>query len=290
MFHDSAMATVERVAGEPAPAPNVLNRLLRRRDGRTPLWIELAIVGWLFYLYDVINDLAPTRQRLALTNATGLLHFEQSVGIAIERSLDRWLSAHSALAFVATYYYFLAHVLVTFGVLAWLWWRHSPRYPRIRAQLVIINLIAFVVFWRYPLAPPRMLGALGYRDVIASVRAGISWHSAALSSDADQYAAMPSLHLAWAIWCGLAIWRVARAPLVRAFGVLHPALTTVVVIATGNHFVMDVLAGAGTALAGVLIQQGLWRARDRTCRRRLHLPEPGELGSQRVAVNPEGTS
>ena len=89
---------------------------------------------------------------------------------------------HSVLAFIATYYYFFAHALVTLAVLAILWWRTPALYRRMRTQLVLINLIAFVVFWRYPLAPPRMLAGLGFQDIVASTHAVISWHSAALDA------------------------------------------------------------------------------------------------------------
>jgi len=224
------VSTVERAG---ALAPPFRRRLLRRRDGRAPLWIELAVAGWLFWLYDVVNDFAPERRAFARNNALSLLSFERSLGIDIERSLNHWLSLHSVLAFVATYYYFFAHALVTAGVLAWLWWRAPVRYRRMRTQLVLINLIAFVVFWRYPLAPPRMFPKLGYSDVVAASHAVISWHSAALSHDADQFAAMPSLHIAWASWSALAIWRMASRPALRALGPVHVALTAFVVLATG---------------------------------------------------------
>src|SRR5580693_7218454 len=154
-------------------------RLLRRRDGRAPVWFELLVVAWLVWLYDVINNLAPTRRALAIRDALGLLHFERSLGINIEHAADRWLDAHSVLAFVATYYYFFAHVIVTLTVLVLLWWRRPRVYGRMRTQLVLINLIAFIIFWRYPVAPPRMLASLGYQDVVASTHAVISWDSAA---------------------------------------------------------------------------------------------------------------
>jgi diacylglycerol O-acyltransferase len=245
------MSTAERAAEGPAPPP--YRRLLRRRDGRAPLWIELAVIGWLFWLYDVINDFAPERRALALRNGAGLLSFEHGLGIGLERTLDSWLSVHSVLAFIATYYYFFAHALVTFAVLALLWWRSPARYRRMRAQLVLINLIAFVVFWRYPLAPPRMFPGRGFVDVVASTHAVISWHSAALSHDADQFAAMPSLHLAWASWSALGIWQLARRPAVRALGPVHVAITTLVVLATGNHYLVDVVAGLATTALGVAL-------------------------------------
>ena len=280
MSHDSAMTTVEEVAGAPGtPATRSWRNWLRRRDGRPPLTLELAVVAWLFYLYDVINNLAPTRGALAMANASGMLRLERTLHIDIERSLNRWLSVHDILAFVATYYYFFAHVLVTFAVLAWMWWSRPELYRQARTQLVFINLIAFAVFWRYPLAPPRMLPGLGYQDVVAQSHAVFSWHSGTLEQDADQFAAMPSLHVAWASWSALSVWRGTRRTWIRTLALIHPPLTAVLVLATGNHWVLDVLAGAGTFLLGVALQR-LWSRTLRWLRsargRRLALAERGE--------------
>ena len=258
-------------------------RVLRRRDGRTPVWFELAVMAWLFWLYDVINNLAPTRRPLAIRDARGLLHFERSLGIDIEYAADHWLGAHSVLSFIATYYYFFAHVLVTVAVLALLWWLRPGVYPWMRTQLVLVNLIAFVVFWRYPVAPPRMLPGMGYEDVVASTHAVISWDSATLVHEADQFAAMPSLHIAWAVWSALGIWQLAgRRRAVRGLGVLHVLLTSIVVIATGNHWLLDVLAGCVTALGGVALLRVAAYAL--AVRRRRVAAELGEARPQRIGA------
>jgi membrane-associated phospholipid phosphatase len=159
--------------------------------------------------------------------------------------------------------------VVTFALLAWLWWSRPALYQRLRLQLVIVNLIAFVVFWRYPLAPPRMFPGLGYNDVIASSHAFVSWHSGALVHDADQFAAMPSLHVAWAAWCGLAIWQLYRRRAVAVLAIAYPLLTALVVVATGNHYLLDVVAGGATVLAALGLHRALecvlaiWRRRGR---------------------------
>jgi len=276
MAHDSGMTPVEEVARRAAASARWSWRRplprLRRRDGRAPLTLELAVMAWLFWLYDVINNLAPTRAELALRNASGVLSVERSLHLDIELRLNRWLSAHSVLAFIATYYYFFAHVLVTFAVLALLWWRAPPLYRRMRTQLVIINLIAFAVFWRYPLAPPRMLPGLGFQDIVSQSHGVFSWHSGALQKDADQFAAMPSLHVAWALWSALSLWQLLRRRVARVLAVLHPTVTAVVVVATGNHWLLDVLAGAATFVLGVAAGRLLERV-IRAWRRRPPLPE-----------------
>jgi membrane-associated phospholipid phosphatase len=148
-------------------------------------------------------------------------------------------------------------------MLALLWWRRPALYRRMRTHLVIINLIAFVVFWRYPLAPPRMLPGLGYVDIVAASHAVISWHSGALVHDADQFAAMPSLHIAWSMWSGLAAWRLLRSRIVAAIAICYPLVTAVIVLSTGNHYLLDVLAGAATMILAGGLEVVAHRARQR---------------------------
>ena len=252
----------------PALLERVRGRVLVRGDGRAPLWVELAVVGWLFYLYDTVNNLAPLRQQLAVRNAVGLIGFEHSLHLSPELALNAWLSVHATLASIASYYYFFAHGLVTFAVLALMWWKRPALYRRQRTLLVLINLVAFVVFWRYPLAPPRMFPKLGYVDVIAASHALVSWSSGALVHDADQLAAMPSLHIAWAIWSSLSLWLLLRRRIVALLAIAYPLMTALVVMGTGNHYVLDVVAGAATVPLAFALARGLdWlraRARQRS--------------------------
>ena len=130
-------------------------------------------------------------------------------------TLDRWLAAHHTLGLVAVRLLrqrpFRGHargarvVVVAAG-------RHLPA----AAQLARARERArrSLVFWLYPVAPPRMLA--GFTDVVASTHAFGSWHTGALASHANQFAAMPSLHMAWAAWCTLALWRATKRAWVRA--------------------------------------------------------------------------
>ena len=208
---------------------------------RTRWWVELLAIGWLLFLYDAVTNLAPLRMSAALGNARGILHLEQALRIDPELTLDRWLSAHHTLAAILANYYDNAHFAVTLGLLGYLWWSRADIYRPLRNSLVIVNVIGFVVFWSLPVAPPRMLD--GFTDVVASTHAFGSWHTGALASQANQLAAMPSLHMAWAAWCGLALWRISARNLVRALALLYPCLTALAVLATGNHFVLDIAGG-----------------------------------------------
>ncbi len=222
---------------------------------RSPLWVEALVVVWLCWVYDAISNLAPLRLNAALGHALGVLRLERTLHLDPELTLNRWLTGHHTLALAVSDYYDNAHFVVTLGLLGWLWYFRADIYRPLRNTLVAINVLGFLVFWLYPVAPPRMLLGLGFNDVVATTHAFGSWHTGALASAANQLAAMPSLHMAWATWCSLALWRASTRPSVRALAILYPCLTSVAVLATGNHFLADVLAGvATTALAALLVE------------------------------------
>jgi hypothetical protein len=228
---------------------------------RTRWWVEALTIVWLCWVYDAVTNLAPLRLGVALAHGREILGTERTLGIAPEQALDRWLSGHHAVGVAVSYYYDNAHFIVTLGLLGYLWLRRADIYRPLRNSLVLINVLGFVVFWRYPVAPPRMLD--GFTDVVAASHTVGSWHTGALASNANQLAAMPSLHIAWAAWCAVAVWRLTGRPGLRALGVLYPFLTGFAVLATGNHYVLDILGGVILTAAAVAIVAWAPRARAR---------------------------
>jgi hypothetical protein len=218
---------------------------------RTRWWVEALVIVWLCWLYDAITNLAHLRLHVALAHAEAVLRLEQSLHIAPERALNHWLAGHHTLGLLVSDYYDNAHFVVTLGLLGLLWWRRADIYRPLRNSLVLVNVLAFIVFWRYPVAPPRMLG--GFTDVVAATHAIGSWHTGALASHANELAAMPSLHIAWAVWCTLVIWCMSERRWLRALAVLYPFLTAVTVLSTGNHFSLDIVGGLAVIAASVLI-------------------------------------
>jgi hypothetical protein len=231
------------LAEEPGPATVLASQALRE-PGRPRWWGELLVIVFLAWAYDSVANLAPLREKLALAHGSHILSLEQSLHLAPEASLNRWLVAHDTLGTLLSYYYDNAHFVVTFGLLGWLWWKRADVYRPLRSSLVAINLIGLLVFWRYPVAPPRMLG--GFTDVIASSHTLGSWHTGSLAADANQFGAMPSLHIAWAVWCTLVLWRLSSRLWVRVLAVLYPCVTAFAVLATGNHYLLDLVGGLVT--------------------------------------------
>jgi hypothetical protein len=247
-----AAATVERSRGVRRSAAGVAT------PARSRWWVEALLVVWLAWVYDSMTNLAPVRVHAALANARGVLSLEQALHIDPEHTLDRWLAAHHTLGLLVSDYYDNAHFVVTLGLLGWLWWRRADVYRPLRNILLLTNVIAFVVFWRYPVAPPRMLP--GFSDVVGASGAFGSWHShSGLASHANELAAMPSLHMAWAAWCVLVVWKLTDRVWLRALALVHVAVTAAAVLATGNHYLLDLIGGLA-ALAAALLIAGLWDA------------------------------
>jgi len=194
-----------------------------------PGWAgELLVVFGLLVVYDRVAGLAKLRVAEAVGHGRALLAVEHS---HLERDLDSWLDRASWLHAPAAYYYDVAHICVTVGVLlaAYLW--RAEVYRRARTALVAINLVGLAGFLLYPVAPPRLLpGAVAQR--------------------ANEFGSMPSLHAAWAVWVALTVTSMTLRGWLCALGWAHVVLTTAVVLATGNHYWVDVLAGGATCALG----------------------------------------
>jgi hypothetical protein len=229
-------------------------------DGRarSSIVLELTWLAFLVWIYDWLEDLAPLRRKLAFANAHRILSFEQNIGLDPERALDHWLSHQTVLAFLASNIYSNAIFAVTFGFAAYVWWWRPDLYRPLRYSLILANMMAFAVFLVVPVAPPRMLS--GFVDVVQTAGGLGAWHDT-LIKYADQFAAMPSMHLGYAVWCSVVAWRIARRPAAKvaavAFGAVYPVLTAVIVLATGNHYLLDVLAGTAVTVLAVLIVEQL---------------------------------
>jgi PAP2 superfamily len=252
------LPTISPTKGAPPVTP------LDRSSKRPRVWFEVLVIVWLCWAYDAIANLAPLRQAAAHAHAASLLRAEQALHIDPEAWLEHWLGHHHWLAVAVSNYYDNAHFVVTLALVGLLWWRFPGQYRPLRTGLVLMNVIGMAVFWLYPTAPPRLLDPARFPDIVANTQAFGSWHKGTLATAANQLAAMPSLHIAWAAWSALALWRVL--PRRRWTGAVwaYPAITSVAVMATGNHFLLDVVAGAATFAIAMLVAdrwQGWWTTR-----------------------------
>ncbi len=222
---------------------------------RLPWVAEIASILFCYALYCVIRVLAPHRLDVALQNATSVETLEAALGLNDEAWLNAFLTRHDWLQILASYYYVSLHYVVTSIVLIWLWRRRDRDYAAMRSSLVLASAIALVIYAAWPMAPPRyvMSGAVDtVHDVLASGGHGV----AGLVND---LAAMPSMHVGWALWCAVVVVRLSASRL-RHLAWLYPLVTTLVVIATANHYLLDAVGGV-VVVAVPLYLTGAWNGR-----------------------------
>ena len=226
-------------------------KLARIMEGRS--WIDLLVLAWLWWGFDKINNLGgEVRQHLAERHGHDVLHLERALHAAPELGLNTWLVAHHVLRQIVVAWYEDVHGVVTFVVLGVLWWRRSASLPALRLAIVATNLVGLAVFWTWPVAPLRMLHA-GFVDLVDLVHGGNGrWPAGAISLDPEQLSALPSLHLAWAVWSSIAVWRMTRRRWLRSLAVVYPFITVYAVMATANHYLADCVLGAGVMALAVL--------------------------------------
>lgn len=210
------------------------------RPRRPPLLGEVVVVLGLVVVYDHVRDVASTRAGVAIAHAARLLTWESAGGLDVEQHLNAALARHHTLQAAGAWYYQLAHVSVTLTVLVWCYWQRPAAYRGARNALLQVNAAALIVFWLYPVAPPRLLPHAGFVD--SAVVSGVIERTTSVSP--DLYAAMPSLHLAWAVWVAVMIARTTKRTTARIIAATHVLVTAVVVVATANHYLLDLAAGA----------------------------------------------
>ncbi|WP_239310214.1 MULTISPECIES: phosphatase PAP2 family protein [unclassified Frankia] len=224
-------------------------RIRRRSDGLPVVWIEAVMIIGFYYTYTATRAVADGSVSDALAVGRDLLRIQTDLHLDVELGLNHWLQSIPVLAVASCYYYATLHFIVTPATLVWLYRRRPGHYLRARWTILCATVISLVGFIVLPTAPPRLLPGAGFVDTMASFHSWGWWgggSSAAprgLAGLANQFAAMPSLHCAWALWCGWYVASLTHRRWVRALGVVYPGTTAFVVIATANHYVLDAVAG-----------------------------------------------
>ncbi len=229
-----------------------------RRWWLTPArwWLELLVIGVGYGLYTLLQHHINMLPGPALRHAAGILGLEQHLGLAVEPQLNADLVRHPVLAGIANYYYVGMHEVLTPAVILWTFRCRRTAYPYARFLLVAPTLLGFALYYLVPVAPPRLMPHTGMVDTLARFASPGSYSEGPMVHTAAQYAAFPSLHLVWALWCGVVLCGLVRRWYVRLAAVGYPVCTGVVVVATANHYLFDlagglVVFGAGAVLLAV---------------------------------------
>lgn len=226
-----------------APAPSTSRAAVAARGGRGLR--ELGVIAVLYLAYAASRVFADDSLAPARARAARILDLEGTVRLDFERDVVGWFVDHDVAGLLVAYYYASAHYLLTAAVLVWLFRRRTELYPHARRALVGGTLLALFAYLLMPTAPPRLMA---YADLMA-LHAESGWWGEAASAPqglgwmTNQLAAFPSMHAGWSLWVALVVAAATTNRMLRAAGWAHAGVTAVVVVGTGNHWLLDVVVG-----------------------------------------------
>ena len=216
---------------------------------------ELALLAGLYVFYCCTRVLGARDVVSARQRAGEVRRLEGLVHIDVESRVNAAVTELAWIAVPMDYWYAVLHYLVTPAALAWLYWTERADYSRYRNAIVVSSALGLLGYLFFPTAPPRLMGE-PYLDTLARY-AHMGWwteHASApsgLGGLTNELAAMPSLHVGWAVWVAWALYRHVRGRVGRVVLLSYPLLTTAVVVCTGNHWVLDCLVGVLVVVLGV---------------------------------------
>ena len=233
-------------------------------------WREVLGVLLGYAAYSLVrNTMAAGDIDRARYHATKVMNFQATIGINNEADIQRWFfdrlddSAHIFFKFW-NIYYGTAHFIVTIATMVILYRKAPSRFPLWRNTVFTTTILALIGFSLYPLMPPRMFDGsvapnMGFTDTINTIGGLWTFKSNAIETLSNQYAAMPSLHCAWAIWVACALFPMAKRRITKLAVVCYPLATVFAIVVTANHFWIDAIGGATTLLVGFLLARIITR-------------------------------
>jgi membrane-associated phospholipid phosphatase len=228
-------------------------------------WADLARqVGiWFGFLaaYQLARGVADRNPPRAFDNGLHVIGIERHANALFELTLQRLVDGSQVLATAASWTYWNSEFTVLGLALLWVYLRRNDAFVRFRNSILLANVIGLIGYVLLPTAPPRMFPDLGFNDTLSGF-GQLNHGSGLVEFAANPYAAMPSLHAADALIVGLVLFSVCRARAAKALWLLWPAWVWFSVMATGNHFWLDVVAGVIVAtIAGMLVYRSPIRRR-----------------------------
>jgi hypothetical protein len=233
-----------------------VREILARRDAVA----QVAIVIGAFAAYEAARHAMEPNWAQAFANARRIASAEQVLGLAWEQSLQSAFLALPDVMQALNIFYFVGHFVFTGLFFIWLYRRSWDGFRSFRDAFLIATAISVVVHWLFPTAPPRLAG-VGLQDTLLRF-SGIDIGSPTSAAYSNPVAAVPSLHAAYALGVGIGMIRYGRSHLVHLAGAIYPPLVILTIVVTGNHFVLDAVAGIAVIAAGFLAVRW-WRGRNR---------------------------
>lgn len=224
------------------------------------LW-QAGLVALGVFVYFRVRGLTEGSVGVAHEHARDIVRLERSLGINVETGLQDLVAPSESLQTLANWIYVWGHWPVIIVTMLWLAWRHRLEFLRLRDAMMVSGALGLVVFMSYPVAPPRLAG-LGLVDTVTEQSE--AYRVLQPPAFVNQYAAMPSLHSGWDLLVGMAIISAASTVALKVVGFAMPVLMAFAVVATANHYIVDVVAGVALALVGHAV--ALWLERRRAAR------------------------
>ncbi|MET9439921.1 phosphatase PAP2 family protein [Streptomyces sp. NPDC006610] len=232
-------------------------------------WTELPLILLVYACYSAGRLLARGDVTTAVDHGLAILRIEKALHLNAEHPLNRLFTREAWLGVPADFWYASLHYVLTPALLIWLFRRRAAHFRAARTWLMTSTFIGLIGFTLVPTCPPRLLSAgYGFVDTMAQY-SGYGWWAGEASAPrglggmTNQYAAMPSLHVGWALWCGVILWRFGGTRWARIAAVVYPLVTTIVVMGTANHYFLDAVAGAAVMGAGYLAAPWVTRGAER---------------------------
>ena len=224
-------------------------------------WFEIIAVLTYYVVYSGVRNADAAHPERARQHALQLIRFQRTLGIYHEQSINHWALHVEPLVVGANYYYGSLHFVVTIGVAVFLFAKFPDDYPRWRNTLAIATAIALIGFRFWPLMPPRLLPHhFGFIDTLDKYPTFWSFNSGAMKRISNQFAAMPSVHCAWALWCACVLVPRVKTTWAKTLAVLYPISTVAVIVITANHYFLDAVGGFFILGVGYVAARILTRA------------------------------
>ena len=217
-------------------------------------WREAAILVVLWACYTVTRSAGDQDMGAALKHAASILKVEKFFHIDFELALNNGIGHVVPLEVIASYWYSVSHYVVTIATLVALYRMRPYAYGWLRTSLVGATLVALLCYVLYPAAPPRLTG--GYTDTLVQTAKFGWWDNHAsiprgLGGATNQLAAMPSMHVGWALWCTIVLYGLSKYTWQRVLAVAYSVGMCLVVVSTANHWVLDLVVGWAIILAAL---------------------------------------
>jgi hypothetical protein len=230
-------------------------------NGWIDLFRQIVLFCGAYWLYRLVRGQVDGRVTAAFENAREVISLERSLHLFVEPSVQTWATGKEWLIDLASWMYLNSHFAITTTVLAWIYLRRNESFYFVRNMFCVAMGIALIGYMVFPTAPPRMMPEWGFTDSVAHLT-GVGSSDSAANVLYNPFAAVPSMHVAFALMIGFTMIGMTRRRWAQALWAVYPLVVTFVVVATANHWWFDAFLGALTAAASA------WAARTLLARAR----------------------